>query len=241
MILNVIELESESKHYPLDRMERLTNEDYAKRLQAVLVRSLVETGLFHDIPSAQDQEFLLEFMMSNEERLGRGLPLAPVPKKVIVPAKAIVEHVTKKKKDSPAEAKKKKEASAKKKKAADDKKKEEEDKRKEIELEHAIRLRLDAEKRAKPSKPSKYEAEAEAEDGPAFYTLPTPGQPPILSAHDQYLIALKAQQEQQSADQDKAVAAAAAEKEKESKKKPVRKAKGPSGMMDLATTSSGYP
>ena len=58
-------------------MNRVVNEEYAKRLQAVLVRSLVETGLFHDIPSDQDREFLLEFMMSNEERLGRGLPIAP--------------------------------------------------------------------------------------------------------------------------------------------------------------------
>lgn len=106
-------------------MNRVVNEEYAKRLQAVLVRSLVETGLFHDIPSDQDREFLLEFMMSNEERLGRGLPIAPEVVKVvkqekpIEPRKSSSTEALKKKKPTAAETKKKKETSAKKKIEAD--------------------------------------------------------------------------------------------------------------------------
>ena len=106
-------------------MNRVVNEEYAKRLQAVLVRSLVETGLFHDIPSDQDREFLLEFMMSNEERLGRGLPIAPDVVKVvkqekpIEPRKSSSTEALKKKKPTAAETKKKKETSAKKKIEAD--------------------------------------------------------------------------------------------------------------------------
>lgn len=106
-------------------MNRVVNEEYAKRLQAVLVRSLVETGLFHDIPSDQDREFLLEFMMSNEERLGRGLPIAPEVVKVvkqekpIEPRKSSSTEALKKKKPTAAETKKKKETAAKKKIEAD--------------------------------------------------------------------------------------------------------------------------